>query len=58
MSGEVRAPKEYIRKDGSVTGGYGHLGVFPAELVVERVSEISVVPTPTFDYAELLRHHQ
>ena len=58
IAGEVRAPQEYVRKDGSLAGGYGHLGVFPVELVVERVSDISVVPRPTFDYKELLRSHQ
>lgn len=58
IAGLVRAPEEYVRKDGSLAGGYGHLGVFPAELVVEHVSEISVVPNPTFDYKELLLRHQ
>jgi hypothetical protein len=55
--GLVRAPTTYIRDNGAVVGGYGHLGVFPAELVVQRISDISVVPTPTYDYAEMVRRH-
>jgi hypothetical protein len=52
--GFVRAPVTYIR-DGKVVGGYGHLGAFPAELVVEHISDVSIMPAPTYDYRELLR---
>lgn len=54
VMGRVRAPTSFVRKDGRVVGGYGHLGVFPAELVVAHVSEIEVRSNPTFDYGQLL----
>jgi hypothetical protein len=53
--GTLRAPASYIRDNGEVTGGYGHLGVFPAQLIVERVEEVSIQPSPTYDYSELLK---
>ena len=43
--------------DGIPTGGFGHLGAFPAELVVERVYDIKIEPAPTYDYGEILRVH-
>jgi len=55
VTGRLRAPEAYIRKDGRVRGGYGHLGVYPAELVVERVSDVEIRPTPTYDYKAILR---
>lgn len=55
MTGKLRAPQAYIRKDGRVVGGYGHLGVFPAELVVERVFDVEIRPNPTYNYKEILR---
>ena len=39
--GMIRAPKSYMRSNGQIVGCYGHLGVFPAELVVKRVVKIS-----------------
>jgi hypothetical protein len=48
--GKLRTPEGYIRDDGRVAGGYGHLGVFPAELVVQRVFDIEIKATPTYDY--------
>lgn len=56
LIGMLRAPESYIRTDGQIVGGYGHLGGFPAEVVVESVSDIEIKPVPTYDYAELLRH--
>jgi hypothetical protein len=29
-----------------IVGGYGHLGAFPAQLVIKRVSDIVVKPNP------------
>jgi hypothetical protein len=55
--GKVRAPATYIRGKGRVVGGYGHLGVFPAELVVKDVSNVVLKSNPTYDYRELLRRH-
>jgi hypothetical protein len=54
--GQIRAPREYVLPDGSLRGGYGHLGVFPAELVIQSISDISIRPNPTYDYGELLKH--
>jgi hypothetical protein len=51
--GLVRAPKSYIREDGQVVGGYGHLGGFPAQLVVQRVSKMWIKQVPTYDYGQL-----
>jgi len=56
ITGQIRAPAGYIRKDGQIVGGYGHLGVFPAELVVKRILGTSIKSNPTYDYGELLRH--
>jgi hypothetical protein len=53
--GQLRAPRAYVRGDGRVVGGYGHLGVFPAELVVHRILDIAVDSTPTYDYREMVR---
>lgn len=53
--GRLRCPPSYIAQDGRVVGGYGHLGSLPAELVVERVYDIEVRPTATYDYGEILR---
>jgi hypothetical protein len=53
--GKLQTPEAYTRRDGQVVGGYGHLGVFPAELVVERVSEIAIKSNPSYDYREILR---
>jgi hypothetical protein len=53
--GLVRAPSSYVRADGRTVGGYGHLGVFPAEIIVERVLKTEIVSNPTYDYSEVLR---
>lgn len=37
FEGMVRAPQSYFRSDGNVRGGYGHLGIYAAELVVKDV---------------------
>jgi hypothetical protein len=55
LVGVLRAPQSYIRENGQIVGGYGHLGVFPAELVVERVSGVTIKSNPTYDYGELVR---
>jgi hypothetical protein len=53
--GELRAPATYIRDDGTTVGGYGHLGAFPAELIVKQVLATEILSRPTYDYSELLR---
>lgn len=53
--GIVQAPASYIDKAGQVVGGYGHLGVFPAQLVIESISQIRIVKKPTYNYGEILR---
>ncbi len=57
VTGMIQAPASYLREDGQVVGGYGHLGVFPAELVVERVSDILIKADPSYDYREFLQPH-
>jgi hypothetical protein len=53
--GMFRAPESYVNKDGQVFGGYGHLGGYPAQLVLKTVLDISIKNNPTYDYRELLR---
>jgi hypothetical protein len=55
ITGEIRAPEAYTRTDGRTVGGYGHLGVYPAEIVVERIVKTEIVPNPTYDYSEVLQ---
>jgi len=54
LTGLIRAPEVYVRPDGRVVGGFGHLNSLPAELVVKRVVEIRVRSTPTYDYGQML----
>jgi hypothetical protein len=54
--GQIRAPTSFVRGDGQVVGGYGHLGVLPGQLVLKRLVSTSIKPVPTYDYGELLRH--
>jgi hypothetical protein len=54
LLGELRAPERYTRPDGSTVGGYGHLAVFPAELIIKRVLKTEIVSRPTYDYSEIL----
>jgi hypothetical protein len=58
IQGRLRGPQRQIRPGvkGGV-GGYGHLGVFAAELVVKRVLDVQIKPQPTYDYSEMLRPH-
>jgi hypothetical protein len=53
--GMLRAPESYVRKNGQAFGGYGHLGGYPAQLVVKAVLDIAIKDRPTYDYRELLR---
>lgn len=41
--------------DRVVNGGYGHLGAFPAQLVVKRITNIEVVPSAhsPYDYSNM-----
>jgi hypothetical protein len=50
ISGKLNAI--HIRADGQVTGGYGHLGIFPAEMVLERIQDMTIKATPTYDYSD------
>jgi hypothetical protein len=54
--GFVRAPESYVRKDGgTVQLGYGHLGVFPAEISVHYMKDVEFKCVPTYDYGEIWR---
>jgi hypothetical protein len=55
ITGMYQAPSSYLRPDGLLFGGYGHLGMYPAQLVVQRVSDVQIKQIPTFDYKLLLR---
>jgi hypothetical protein len=53
--GFVRAPESYVRKDGgTVQLGYGHLGVYPAEITVHYIKDVEFKCVPTYDYSEIL----
>jgi hypothetical protein len=52
--GQLRGPYRIARPGKVNAGFYGHLGVYPAELVVKRVTDIEVRPTPTYDYRAIL----
>jgi hypothetical protein len=56
VTGLVRAPEKYVREGGRIAAGYGHLGIFPAEIVVQQIRDVVVKPTPTYDYGALVRH--
>jgi len=49
--GRLRGPTDHWVPNSGVVGGFGHLGSLPAELLIERVLDVAVVSTPTFDYA-------
>jgi hypothetical protein len=52
---QVRGPQRRLRTGQSRSiGGYGHLGMYPAQLVVKRIDNIIVRPTPTYDYRNML----
>lgn len=53
--GQMRGPQRFIRPGvkGDV-GGYDHLGMLPACLVVKRVYDIEVKAIPTYNYREML----
>lgn len=50
--GLLRAPASYFRGG---AGGYGHLNVFPAELVIKTVRNIVTIQRPTYDYGRLIK---
>lgn len=54
--GLLRAPDSYVLNDGKVFRGYGPFNLFPVELVVQRVSKITINSTPTYDYGEIIDH--
>jgi hypothetical protein len=58
MVGQLRGPQRHLRNGhpGGV-GCYGHLGAFPAQLVVERVFDIAVKTNGTHDYRKILPPH-
>ena len=46
-------PLAQQRNDGTITGGYGHLGEYPAQLVVKRIVDVAIKARPTYAYADL-----
>lgn len=55
--GTLRGPAKGLLPNGGAIGGYGHLGVYPAQIVAERIHSIEVLATPTYDYATILPPH-
>lgn len=53
--GQIRAQSEYVLPDGRVRSGFGHLGAFPAEVVVKQITDITVKPVPKSRYDYRLR---
>jgi hypothetical protein len=43
--------------DRAVEGGFGHLGAFPAQIVVEAIEDIQIVPNPASRYDYSSMHH-
>jgi len=41
--GMLRAPESYVKRDGTVVGGYGRLSLCPAQLVMKTVLGISII---------------
>jgi hypothetical protein len=35
-------------------GHFGHLGAYPGELLVERIRDVEIRATPTYDYSSML----
>ncbi len=48
--GQLKGPSSHWVPNSGITGGYGHLGAFPAEIIVERIVDVEVQSTPTYDY--------
>ncbi len=55
--GQLRVFRTPLKASQSQIGGFGHLGIFPAELVVERVVDIEVKDKETYDYSITLHPH-
>jgi hypothetical protein len=52
VEGFLRGPRH--RPDGTIVGGFGEQGIYPAELVVKRIYGVDVSLLPTYDYGALL----
>lgn len=55
FEGLLRGPRRFPGGRAGKMGGYGHLGAFPASLVVDKIHDITVRPTPTIDYSHLFQ---
>ena len=54
MTGRLQGPWHPSDHGTRAYGGYGHLGAFPANLVVDHVSDIQLKSAPRYNYRELL----
>ncbi len=55
VTGRLQAPPKLLPCDRQTWGGYGHLGSFPAQIIVEKVSdiEVKVNPQSPYDYGKI-----
>lgn len=54
ISGLIKGPQSHWVPNSGITRGYGHLGAYPAQLIVERVRNVEIDETPTYDYSKML----
>jgi hypothetical protein len=53
ITGRLLGPWHTDDHGNRIYGGYGHLGAFPAEIIVDHVSDIELKPTPKLNYREM-----
>jgi hypothetical protein len=51
--GQLRGPYRPVAGT-RVFGGFGHLGAYPGELVVESIRDVEIRSVPTYDYSSML----
>ncbi len=55
VEGLLRGPRRFPGGRPGGIGGYGHLGAFPASLVVNKIHDVTVASNPTIDYGRLFQ---
>jgi hypothetical protein len=55
ITGQVQS--DYTQFGQKLLSGYGHLGSFPAQLVVKRIVDVSLLSRPVYNYGNLLDGH-
>lgn len=54
VRGKLRGPTPHVLPNSGIVGGYGEMGAYPAQIIVERVEDLEVKRVPTFDYKKML----